>query len=155
MKKVILIFTVLFITINCYSQDSIVNFLDGKGKIVDKKNALEIETIVRKDTLWKVTNYYRNGKIKKYGHFKTKSKENPIGEFITFNRKSKIITVTFYNLNGKKNGRHRTWFDNGNVNSIGIYLDGKREGKWKYYHYNGNEACRQYYKMYERYMGEI
>ena len=66
-------------TIKVYSQDSIVNYLDKKGKIVSKNNAIEIETIVKKDTLWKVTKYYRNGKIKKHGHFKTKDKKTPVG----------------------------------------------------------------------------
>ena len=146
MQKILLIIVMFVFTIKVYSQDSIVNYLDKKGKIVSKNNAIEIETIVKKDTLWKVTKYYRNGKIKKHGHFKTKDKKTPVGEFVIFNRVGKVTNILFYNSHGEKNGRARSWFDNGNINSIRMFLNDKRESIWKYYHYNGNEACRLYFK---------
>jgi len=146
MKKIVLIIIALVCTNKNYSQDSIVNFLDKKGEIVEKQYAVEIETIVKKDTLWKVTKYYRTGKIKKQGHFKTKDKKMPVGEFVSFNRKGKVSTILFYDLFGKKEGRKKVWFDTGKISSTGIYLKDMKEGVWKYYHYNGNKACVQYFK---------
>lgn len=146
MKKILLILIVFTYTTIAYTQDSIVNYLDRKGDIVEKNNAVEIETIVKKDTLWKVTKYYRNGKIKKQGHFKTKDKKMPVGEFVTFNMKGKTSSILFYDLFGKKKGPRKAWFDNGKINSTGMYLDNMKEGVWKYYHYNGNKACIQYFK---------
>ena len=141
-----MIIFVLTSSLKGYSQDSIVNYLDRNGKVINKKNAVEIETIVKKDTIWKVTYYYRNGKIKKYGHFKTKDKKAPVGEFVKFNRTGKISSIFFYNFNSKKTGHYKSWFDNGNISSIGMYINDKKESIWKYYHYNGNEACRLYFK---------
>lgn len=146
MKNILFLFLILLVPFNIYGQDSIVNYLDKEGKIIDKINAVEIETIVKKDSLWEVTKYYRNGKIKQIGHFKTKYKTIPIGEFLTFNRKGKISRIIYYDFYGMKNGLSRSWFDNGNISSFEIYQNDKKEGKWKYYHYNGNEACRLYYK---------
>ena len=146
MKKILLIIIVLTYTYKVSSQDSIVNYLDRNGKVIDKERAVEIETIVKKDTLWRVTNYYRNGKIKKHGHFRTKEKKIPVGEFVKFSRTGKASQILFYNLIGEKNGRYRSWFDNGNISSIGMYLNSKKESIWKYYHYNGVEACRQFFK---------
>jgi len=146
MKKILFIIAVLTLTIKVYSQDSIVNYLDNKGVIVKKNNAIEIETIVKKDTLWKVTKYFRNSKLKNQGHYKTKDKKIPVGEFITFNKKGKVSSIIFYDLYGKKKGPYKAWFDNRNINVTGIYLNDMKEGIWKYYHYNGKEACRQYIK---------
>ena len=146
MKNILLLIFLSLFHFNNYGQDSIVNYLDREGKTIDKKNAVEIETIVKKDSLWEVTKYFRNGKIKQIGNFKTKYKKWPIGEFVTFNRKGKISRIIYYDFSGKKNGLSKSWFDNGNISSSEIYQNDKKEGKWKYYHYNGNEACRLYYK---------
>ena len=144
-NKFLLILTVSLIT-STYSQDSIVNYLDSKGHIVEKEYATQIETIVKKDTLWQVTNYFGNGKVKKFWHFKNKDKKQPIGEFITYHRNGQVSSLLYYNNQGKKNGRCQKWFSNGQLNANGIYLNDKKEGAWKYYHYNGIEASRLYYK---------
>jgi antitoxin component YwqK of YwqJK toxin-antitoxin module len=146
MKKILLIIIVFICTIKGYSQDSIVNYLDRKGKIVTKNNAVELETIVKKDTLWRVTKYFSNGKIKKQGHFKGKDKKNPVGKFMTFNRNGVISSMWFYDLKGRKKGNYISWFDKGSISFSGIYMNDLKEGIWKYYHYNGKEACKQYFK---------
>lgn len=146
MKKLLLIIFVLSGSFKGFSQDSIVNYLDRNGKVIDKTNAFLIETIVKKDSLWKFSYYYRNGKLQRYEYFKTKDKKKPVGKFVTFNRKGKISSILFFNKTGKKVGPYRSWFDNGNIGSKGIYINDKKESIWKYYHYNGNEACRLYYK---------
>ena len=144
-NKLFLILTACLIT-SSYSQDSIVNYLDNMGKIVDKVYATQIETIVKKDTLWQVTKYYGNGKIKTFGHFKIRDKKEPIGESIRYHRNGKVSNIRYYNKKSKKNGRDQTWFDNGKLSIDGTYLSDKKEGIWKYYHYNGIEASRIYYK---------
>lgn len=146
MKNNFIFILAFFLISSSYSQDSIVNYLDGKGKIVEKKYATQIETLVKKDTLWQVTRFFGNGKVKNFGHFKNKDKKQPIGEFITYYRNGQVSTLLFYNNQGKKNGDYKTWFANGKLSVNGTYLSDKKESIWKYYHYNGIEASRLYYK---------
>jgi hypothetical protein len=146
MKKVFCFFVVLGFALNLYSQDSIVNYLDRNGKVIAKKNASEIETIVRKDSLWKVTRYYRTGKLKEYGYFQDKEKKTPTGSFISYDRNGNLSSVLLYDSIGNKRGPYKRWFDTGKISATGIYVDNKKESIWKYYHYNGNIACKQYFK---------
>ena len=76
MKKVLLLL-ILFISFQGFSQkDSIVNYLDSKGKIIKKKNkARYIETVVKKDSLWLITKYFRNGKIAQRGFYQDNKKK--------------------------------------------------------------------------------
>lgn len=146
MKNIFFLTLILSLITRANSQDSIVNYLNYKGKIVEKEYAIQIETLVKKDTLWQVTRYFGNGKVKRFGHFKNKDKKQPIGEFISYHRNGKVSSLLFYNNQAYKNGPCQTWFSNGELNTNGIYLSDKKEGAWKYYHYNGIEASRVYYK---------
>ena len=103
MKNNIFLILALFLITNVYSQDSIVNYLDSKGKIVEKEYATQIETIVKKDTLWQVTNYFGNGKVKKFGRFKNLDEKQHVGESITYYRNGQVAILLFYNNQGKKN----------------------------------------------------
>ncbi|AZJ31387.1 MULTISPECIES: toxin-antitoxin system YwqK family antitoxin [Tenacibaculum] len=144
MKKIFLLLLV-FININGYSQkDSIINYLDKKGNIINnKEKAMSFEIITKSaDSLWLVRKYKRSGKLYNYTHYLTKEKKIKIGESVSFNKNGKISALTFYNKKGKRNGRIQTWFDNGNKDIEGVYIDGKREGVWKIYHYNGKLAGR-------------
>lgn len=132
-------------TVGSYSQDSIVNYLDKKGKIVAKKEAISFEIITKKDSLWKVTRYYRNGKIRNYGYFKSKDKKIAIGQFISYHRNGNPSRMIPYDLNGNKSGRFKSWFDNKRISITGIYLDDKKEGIWSYKYFSGIESCRNYY----------
>jgi antitoxin component YwqK of YwqJK toxin-antitoxin module len=37
------------------------------------------------------------------------------------------------------------WFDNGSINHAGMYQNEKKQGKWKYYHSNGNISSEEWY----------
>ena len=146
MKNNIYLILALFLITNVYAQDSIVNYLDSKGKIVEKKYATQIETLVKKDTLWQGTRYFGNGKVKYVGQYKNKDKKQHIGEFISYHKNGQVSTLLFYNNKSERDGRSQAWFDTGKLSFNGIYLGDKKEGVWKYYHYNGIEATRLYYK---------
>ena len=146
MKDNLLLFLAFTLITSIHSQDSIVNYLDGKGKIVNKEYATQIETLVKKDSLWLVTTYFGNGKIKNIGHYRNKDKKQRIGEFVTYHRNGQSSNILFYNDKNEREGHSQTWFDTGTLSFDGIYLGDKKEGAWKYYHYNGIEASRVYYK---------
>ena len=136
----------LVLALNIHAQDSIVNYLDNKGKTIKKEQATEIETIVKKDSLWLVTKYFRNGKIKKIGYFNTKDKKKPVGEFVTYHKNGQVSSLVSYNEYSKKDGLNQSWFANGELSHKGIYLNDKKEGLWRYYHYNNVEACRIFHE---------
>ena len=148
MKKVLLLL-ILLVSFKGYSQkDSIVNFLDKKGKITkDKSKARSFEIITKKsDSLWFVRKFLRSGKLYNYTHYKSKDKRNKIGESVNFNKYGKTTSLLYYNNKGEKHGKETHWFDNGNKNIEALYLKGNKEGVWKLYHYNGTIACRAVFK---------
>tara|TARA_R110001632_G_scaffold66891_3_gene157329 strand:+ start:17450 stop:18253 length:804 start_codon:yes stop_codon:yes gene_type:complete len=144
MKKITLLFFISF-SINLFAQDSIVNYLDYKGNSVHKKDAFSVETIVKKDSVWQHTSYYRGGKIKFKGQYQNRNLTNPVGRFYRFFRNGILNEVKTYNSSNQLSGKFKSWFGNEKTNSEGIYVDGLKAGIWKYYHYNGILATKQYF----------
>ncbi|CAM1352639.1 MULTISPECIES: toxin-antitoxin system YwqK family antitoxin [Tenacibaculum] len=148
MKKNFIIITLLLLCVNnLFSQkDSIVNYINHKEKITKrKKEAKFIETIVKKDTIWVGSLYFRNGKLAKRGAYKFKDKKNPQGKFVEFYRNGNLKKTFSFNKDGDLNGIVKSWFYNGGVDNTLFYINGVKTGIWKYYHTNGNIACRQYF----------
>ncbi len=148
MKKVLLLL-ILLMSLKGHSQkDSIVNYLDKKGKITkDKEIARSFEIITKKsDSLWFVRKFRRSGKLYNYTYYKSKDKKNKIGESVNFNKHGKMTSLLYYNNKGEKHGKETRWFDNGNKNIEALYLKGDKEGVWKLYHYNGTIASRGVFK---------
>lgn len=134
MKKLVYLFLGLITSINIYSQDSIVNYLDRKYKKVPRSNAIYTQTIVKKDSLWLASVYYGNGKIKLQGKFKEKDLKNRVGSFKTFNEKGNLKSILKYNNQGKKDGIYLYFNEKGNQITRGYFLDNKKEGVWKFYY---------------------
>ncbi|TVZ55129.1 antitoxin component YwqK of YwqJK toxin-antitoxin module [Lutibacter sp. Hel_I_33_5] len=131
---------------NLYSQDSIVNYLDNKGNTIkDKSKARFIETIVKKDSLFLKTKYFRDGKISKKGYHLNDEKYTPVGQVFDYHFNGSIQKITEYNDESKKHGVEKFWFYNGNLDHISFYDNDKKVGVWKYFHINGKKACRRYF----------
>ena len=144
MKKKILALLVLF-AFQLSAQDSIVNYLDHKGNIVKKNNAFSVETIVKKDSVWEHTRYYNGGKLKEKRFFKSKKRVKPIGISYSFSVKGDLSVVKSFDNNSELTGNYKSWFYNKQINAEGIYRNGVKVGIWKYYHFNGLLATKQYY----------
>ena len=144
MKKTILFITLL-ITVNLFAQDSIVNFLDYRGNIVKKNNAFSVETIVKKDSVWQYTAYHGGGKLKEKGFYKTKKIVKPVGVSYSFSINGNLLEAKTYDNKSKLTGKYQSWFDNKKINSEGMYSNGSKIGIWKYYHFNGVLATKQYF----------
>lgn len=143
---IILIFFYCFSSIE--AQDSIVNYLDKKGKIImDKGEARYIEILTKKDdSLWLVRSYNRIGKLLRLGYFKTEKKEKPVGQFTRYHRNGNLRSLFTYNSNHNKDGKYRSWFDNTNLSTTGTYINDKKEGVWSYFRMNNDLAGKDYYK---------
>mgnify|MGYP005991976593 CR=1 FL=1 len=144
-RKLLLLCLSLF-ALKGYSQDSIVNYLSRKGKVVSKEKARFTEVIKKNDSVWQAKTFYNNGKLFRIGNFKKVSKRKPIGNFFSFHRNGKLKSVLFYDNKNKKHGKTKTFFYNGTKSSDGIYVKGFKEGAWNFYHFNGEIATRIFYK---------
>ena len=57
---------------------------------------------------------------------------------ISYHHKEQIkLREEYYEIDGKKEGVYKSYYDNGQLKEICNYIDGKRNGKYKLYHYNG------------------
>lgn len=146
MKKVVLIIFGFVFSMNLYAQDSIVNYLDRKLEIVSVKNdAKYIEIKVKKDSIWKLKLYFRDGKLFKTGNSKSSVKNIFIGKFLSFHRNGKILRRLYFNQNGEKDGKSIAWFDNGKRDNSGSFKNDVQVGLWKYYYYSGELAVKLYF----------
>jgi len=147
MKRKLLFMCVALFTIKGYTQDSIVNYLDRKGKSTTMLLAKIIETKVKKeDSIWEHSRYDYKGKLRSIHYHKTKESKKKVGQSIIYTGKGVMISLSFNDINGLKEGKDQTWFYDGSRGSDGRYIKDKREGLWMYYHFNGNIASKLYYK---------
>jgi hypothetical protein len=146
MKIIVLLFT-LFISFQGYSQkDSIVNYLDiNNKKTTRKEKTLFIETKVKKGDKWLIKKFNRLGKLLNSGFYTKVDKKLAIENHKTFFRGEKLTSNINYNEFGDRHGIIQKWFYNGNKNFSGTYENGLKVGVWKYYHFNGNIALREYF----------
>lgn len=142
----------LLATLNLYAQnDTIINYLDSKSKIIvngdEKKDFKFIESIIKiSDSLWQVKVYRNNGKLYVFRNSKTNDGRLIIGQELRFHINDSLSSITNYNEKGIRDGKTISWFMNKNKNYEGNFLDGNREGLWKFYHYNGVLAAKGFYK---------
>lgn len=149
MIKELIYISLLFTSLGMFSQkDSIFNYLDKKGKITtDFSEAKYFETIVRQnDTLWMTKQYRESGKLKSYWFSNSSDNSKKIGQFVAYKKNDSVEGFQFYNKYGVLQGKAMRWFDNGNKNFEGNYINGKKEGAWLYYHYNGILATKAFFK---------
>lgn len=149
MQRKITFLFVLFLSINTFSQkDSIINYLDRNNLLTNiKEDAVSVEIISKvNDTLWKREKISRTGKLLNYTHYKSKEKKIQIGESVSYHFNNKVATLVFYNHKGLLNGKEQRWFYNGGKDREGLYVNGNREGVWKFYHFNGKLAAKLIYK---------
>lgn len=148
MKKLLSLFLLLAsLSVHCQN-DTIVNFLNRKGlSTQDQSEAIGYQAIIkRNDSLYKVMRFQLNGKLFAYWFSTSTDVKNKIGQSVTVDKNDSIATVDFYGKNGLKNGKSEGWFDNRNKNFVGRYVNGKKEGLWRYYHYNGKIAKQAFYR---------
>jgi len=147
MKKNFLVLFSLLISFSVFSQqDSIVNYLDRYYKKVKKEQATYIQTIVKNKSLWLATVYHGNGKIKLQGNFKKEILKTRIGLFRVFDDKGNLKFIQNYNAKGKKHGVYAYYNKKGERITKGYFLEGNKEGVWKYLDQNKMTRARIVFK---------
>lgn len=134
-------------SVHVYGQrDSIVSYLDRKFELTTElSEAKYIESRVDLDTVWKKSIFTRDGKILSIAYVKDRYSNEFIGKKVEFHRNGELRRKGFYNASHKLHGKIASWFDNGNKDHTGSYVNGVKNGLWKYYHYNGSLAGKYYF----------
>lgn len=103
--------------------------LNSKGRYVDGK----------KEGLW--MGYHFTGMISDSIVY---SPNSPVGTGLSWHSNGYLKDSTVLNSNGTK--VRVEWFDNGSPATAGIFINDKKQGKWKYYHKNGQMSAIETYK---------
>lgn len=131
MKKLIFLFSVLFIIASCKHNNTSVEvktFKDGtpqdstyyEGSGVEKEKVKEVQ-------------FYPDKKEKVKGEFKGNKRNGPwVYYYPNGNKWSEGAFV-----DGLDDGKHTVYFENGNIRYEGFYNRGKQVGDWKFYDENG------------------
>ncbi len=93
----------------------------------------------KKDGLW--LSYYYSGIMKDSIYYKMGLPKSTRGWHSNGNPSDSSA------INEDGTGTYMAWFDNGQPFSLGRAYKGKKEGKWQYYHKNGNLAAVEEYEM--------
>ncbi len=108
--------------------------------------------------------YYANGKLKSFGKYIHGQKDGmwldwysdgTLKDSLTYVLNKRLgIALSWYkngypqdsmNINTEGFGIYAAWFDNGAPSEIGRYKDFKKNGKWVYYHKNGQMSSIESY----------
>lgn len=147
--KYCFLFFIFSIQTSFSQKDTIINYYNDKlEKSTIKPNSIRIiETIVKQnDTLFKFSRFKPNGKLATLWYSKTIDSQSKVGQFVTFDKNDSISSIKFFNQQGLKTGKSKGWFYNRKPSFEGYYKNDKREGIWKYYHFNGKIAARGFFK---------
>ena len=113
----------LFIVLNNFLFSQNIQYFDNEWKLVKKKTKASFYRIItKKDTIYSINDYYKNGSIQFKGYSKT-AIDPLINEGIN------------------------TWYyDNGNKSEVLIFKNNKLNGKCIFYYFNGNIFKKVHYK---------
>lgn len=113
----------LFIVLNNFLFSQNIQYFDNEWKLVKKKTKASFYRIItKKDTIYSINDYYKNGSIQFKGYSKT-AIDPLINEGIN------------------------TWYyDNGNKSEVLIFKNNKLNGKCIFYYFNGNILKKVHYK---------
>ncbi len=88
--------------------------------------------------------FYADGTLKSSVHVKMlNGREVPVGEFKTFYSSGKPESVTEF-VNGRRQGKHVLYFEDGRVKASGEYHDGAPHGTWTETDENGKTTTTKY-----------
>ncbi len=124
MKKIVLMFVVLFSFAVCFSQSDTINNFNSKGQ----KHGYWIKK--------------ENGKVVYEGRFLN---DKPIGQFKYYYPDGKIKNISTFIKNGSISYT-TTYFENGQISSIGKFIDKQRDSIWVYFNDTGKKVSMESFK---------
>ncbi|MEM7515210.1 MAG: TonB family protein [Bacteroidota bacterium] len=96
-----------------------------------------------------VKDFFIDGQIQMAGIFKDKKMKKHIGEFIWYFENGNVNQKGRF-VNNEKEGEWNWYFENGNIDRKGSYVKNERQGEWKWYFENGQASSIEEYIEGER-----
>jgi len=84
----------------------------------------------------KVSHYYHNRKLKMQGYIKNGVRN---GKWLAWDEEGNMLSLGHY-IDGYENGMWTVWFPSGTKRYEGLFKEGKRSGTWKFWDADGNLA---------------
>jgi antitoxin component YwqK of YwqJK toxin-antitoxin module len=171
--RILIIFFCIGLSITGLSQargkDTVIRYFDGQLEPVKKKEAMFVGVIIKDDLGWNALIYDDSMRILMRGkyadedckikdgwfmYYYTNGKRASGGKFSrnirTDNWKAwysnEQLKDSFNFVNGAAEGEARSYFEHGQLASVGTYHAGNFEGRWDWYHENGKPSTREVYK---------
>lgn len=114
-----------------------------KETTADKATYFRIK--MKTDSGWRVTDYYRSGKIQMKGLFLDDSLHMPQGETSWYNDKGGIIRSCSF-LQGKAEEKETYYYDNGRKKATGTNKAGEKDGEWQGFYQSGKPSGKAIYE---------
>jgi TonB family protein len=121
------------------SQDTLLIYLDSQWKEVTKEKATFYRKVIKKDKkTWVVNDFFLNGQIQMSGTYNSKTLKEKQGYFVYYYENGQKEHEGNY-VNNKKEGEWKFWSQTGEVRMIGSYDSlSHKQGLWKSWYSNGN-----------------
>ena len=123
-----------------YSQDTIKKYYNGNWIEVPNRSLAVYYRNAYKDSnkLFSVHDYFLSGKIQMTGTYKTKSFNVKQGHYVYYYENGNKESEGNY-IDDKRDGVWLFWFENGRKMSNGVFRNDSKEHKWVYWFDNGKE----------------
>ena len=170
--KYIIITLLILLSTGLRAQDTLVSYLNIKGKEVKERHAVFTKKVWScKDKLWTVEIASTSGQIKEIIHYRSKKLKQRTGPYISFykngNKRSEgeyhrgkrfrswtwwykngqLKKLGTYDENGKKEGQWKMWHSDGKLDREGIFIDDAYHGEWKWFFENGQMSAKEIYDL--------
>jgi len=143
MKRFILGFLIILAaSVVLPAQDTLIFYYDKDWIVIpDKDQAVYYRKAFPDKDAWGVRDYFKSGKLQMTGTYKSKKFTARQGHFVYYFESGQKQSEGKY-LNDKHEGRWTYWFENGNIKSEGSYIAGNLEGEWTYWHETGEKKSK-------------
>ncbi len=135
------IFCVMWIYAEAQTADSVIRYYDREYKVTDAPQKAKYYGIsILKDSVWEESKYYSPTlQLSSYGIYKDKELKIPVDSFYSFHFSGELQGIGNY-VNGKKDGIWLKYHSNGSTWDSAKYIDGKPVGTHLSWHANGFPA---------------
>ena len=139
-NKYLFLFSLFIVSAKLLAQDTLTTYYDEEWKKVKDKEKADHYKIsyTNKDGLHMFNAYYMSGELKATGYYKSKKRKKFNGEFIGYAKTGFKNSYGYFD-NGKKTGKWTYWHGTDSLKSVSHYdHKGKRTGKHIRWYKNGN-----------------
>jgi len=144
MKHLILLFF-LGASFFANAQDTLLIYVDSLWKEVPKEKATFYRKIKKSDkNAWSVNDFFLSGQIQMSGTYKSKRLKKRQGHFIYYYENGQKESEGDF-INNKKEGEWNYWYKTGIIDKKGNYLKSKYDKEWQFYFESGQISAKENY----------